>query len=48
LFAQIDNLAGIARLDFVECADIDDSFPVNRNRTVFDRRAIHRDKRSGA
>ena len=42
LFAEIDSVAGVARLDVIKSSNVDDSIPRNSDRTVFDGRSIHR------
>jgi hypothetical protein len=42
LFAEIDSLAGVAPLDVIKSANVDDLIPRNSDRAVFNGRAVHR------
>ena len=42
LFAEIDGVAGVARLDVIKSANINDLISRNSDRTVFNWRSVHR------
>jgi hypothetical protein len=35
-------VSGVARFDLVKCANINDPIPRNDDRTILDRRSVHR------
>ena len=41
LFAEIESLAGVARLDVIKSANINDPIPRNGDRTVLNGPAVH-------
>jgi hypothetical protein len=41
LFAEIDNVPGVARLDVIKSANIDDPIPGNSDRTILNGRSVH-------
>jgi hypothetical protein len=42
LFAKIDNVPGVTRLDVIKSANADDPICRDSDRTVFDRCSVHR------
>jgi hypothetical protein len=42
LFAKVDSVAGVARLDVIKPANINDPISGNSDRTVFNWRSVHR------
>jgi hypothetical protein len=43
LFAEIEGVAGVARLDVIKSANANDPIPGNSDRAIFDGRSVHRD-----
>jgi hypothetical protein len=43
LFAEIEGVAGVARLDVITSANVNDPIPRNSDRAIFDGWSVHRD-----
>jgi hypothetical protein len=48
LLAKIGNFTGVARFDFIEQSNVDDSISFDRDGAVLDGRSIHRHNEAGA